>query len=332
MKHKSVVACVLVLLVIGICTAISYKNYIQSLNRVMVSSTAPNRIRIHSTAEGTLRFTDTQKFSLPEECKVEQILTDIGSYVSEGDPLVRLETDSLWEAYYRALMQQQAAEAQRGESAAGILAGRKAVKYAGQAADILKIIQNEGIVTAEISGQLIALNCEKDLPTSPQSYLEIGSLEGEGYFEWFLPPKDYRPFTDIQAQIANQKIDIEIKASVYEGNRNLYHFVSEPIPLQQMSAPAHGGYAKISATYVSEEYPAVLPLSSIQWDTDGAAYVFILAERGTVYGTEYYLQKTGITIEDRDDQRAAVISPLDNLVIHSMRPMQDLEAVFVLEE
>ena len=92
-----------------------------------------------------------------------------------------------------------------------------------------------------------------------------------------------------------------------------------------------GMRAAIKLQVISDEYPAVLPKSCIQHGSDGGSYVFLLREKETVLGTEYYLQQTGVTIIDEDDLNAAVLASLKDLVIASTRPMKDLETVLVVE-
>ena len=83
---------------------------------------------------------------------------------------------------------------------------------------------------------------------------------------------------------------------------------------------------------MKDEYKSVLPLSAIRTDTDGSNYVYLVAQRDTMYGTENYLRKTGVTIVEQNLYHAAVLASLTDVVVAYNCSPEDLEPVLVIEE
>lgn len=321
MKRRVWISIAVVLVFMLSCTLISFKNYTSGLNRVTVAATAPNQLRRSVSVNGTLRFAESETIALPEGCKVE-MLAEKGENLTEGTPLCQVDIDDLQLAYYEVLVQQQALEAQAGEDAAGQLAALRAERCREKAAELKALLDNGGLTTAPFTGQVTNISA---------GAVTLGDLAGDGYFEWTLPLEQMDDFSLIGITAAGFSQSVGIETPMYDESRRCYSFRSEPVPLSKLSEPMDGMRAAIKLQVISDEYTAVLPKSCIQRGSDGGSYVFLLREKETVLGTEYYVQQTGVTILDEDEQNAAVITGLKDLVIGSTRPMKDLETVLVVE-
>ncbi len=321
MKRRVWISIAVVLVFMLSCTLISFKNYTSGLNRVTVAATAPNQIRRSISVNGMLRFAESETIALPEGCKTE-LLVKKGENLSEGAPLCQVDTDDLQLTYYETLVQQQALDAQASGDAAGQLARLKAERCAEKAAELKALLDNGGLITAPFTGQVTSISVNA---------LTLGDLSGDGYFEWTLPLEQMDDFSLIGITAAGFSQSVNIETPLYDEVRRCYSFKSELVPLSKLSEPMDGMRAAIKLQVISDEYPAVLPKSCIQHGSDGGSYVFLLREKETVLGTEYYLQQTGVTIIDEDDLNAAVLASLKDLVIASTRPMKDLETVLVVE-
>ena len=321
MKQKVWISIAVVLAFTLSCTLISFKNYTSGLNRVTVASTVSNQLRRSVSVNGTLRFTESETIALPEGCKTK-MLAKKGENLTEGAPLCQVDIDDLQLAYYEALVQQQTLEVQVGEDAAGQLAALRAERCEEKAAELKALLDNDGLITAPFTGQLISVSANA---------VTLGTLSGDGYFEWTLPLEQMDDFSRISIAAAGFSQSVSIETPTYDESRRCYSFRSEDVPLSELSKPIDGMQVAIELQVISDEYAATLPKSCIQRGSDGNSYVFLLKEKETVLGTEYYVQQTGVTILDEDEQNAAVITELKNLVTSSSRPMKDLETVLVVE-
>ena len=187
------------------------------------------------------------------------------------------------------------------------------------------------MVYAEFPGQITELNVIPGDITTARSSLSYGNLEGEGHFEWYIDAKQYRAFTGTTAGGDGFSLELKISSRLYLEDKKLYRYTSKPVLLESIPEPVHGMYTTIQMEYFSEDYAAVLPKNCIETDSDGGNYVYLLRERDGVLGKESYLQRVGVTVLETDNINAAVMKPLENLVIHSARPPQDLEKVLVID-
>ncbi len=323
-----------VLLLITVCTAVSFKNYTAGLNRVSVSSTASNQIHAKADSNGIFLFSDIQKLPLPTDCRVEEVMVSVGENFEEGQPLVRLNPDDAAILYYQLLLQRRTLEEQLNQTdeIRRELAVHSLSRLEEQTAFLSALQQNEGVIYAEFPGQVTELNVIPGDVTTARSSLSYGNLKGEGYFEWYVDSRQYRAFTGTTAEGDGFSLNLKISSRLYLEDKKLYRYVSKPVPLESVPDPVHGMYTAIQMQYFSDDYAAVLPKSCIETDADGGNYVYLLRERDGVLGTENYVQRIGVTILEEDNINAAVMKPLENLVIHSARPPQDLEKVLVIEE
>lgn len=322
-----------VLLLITVCTAVSFKNYTAGLNRVSVSSTAPNQIRTKADSSGVFLFSDIQKLSLPADCRVEEVLVSVGENFKEGQPLIKLNRDDVAILYYQMLLQQRTLEEQANQTdeIRREIAAHSLSRLEEQTAFLSQLQQNEGVVYAEFPGQITELNVIPGDITTARSSLSYGNLEGEGHFEWYIDAKQYRAFTGTTAGGDGFSLELKISSRLYLEDKKLYRYTSKPVLLESIPEPVHGMYTAIQMEYFSEDYAAVLPKNCIETDSDGGNYVYLLRERDGVLGKESYLQRVGVTVLETDNINAAVMKPLENLVVHSARPPQDLEKVLVID-
>jgi hypothetical protein len=334
MKHKIWISITAVLLLFAICTVVSYKNYVSALNRVIVGSTVPSQIHTELTVNGNFYFSSVQSFPVPAECYVEEIMVSEGNNFEAGDPLAAFHIDDVSIAYYRLLLQRETLEAQQnsGSEAARNLASHSLSKLSKQIKILEKLLENDGILSAETSGQVVELNLTAGEATTNRSALLYGDLDGEGYFEWHIDQNSYKPYSDITASGSGYSLELKTDPHHYLDEKKIFQYRSKPVPWKSVPNAAHGMSAQIEMRYFSGEYRAVLPKNCIQTESDGGTYVFILRERRGALGIEYYVQKVGVTIEEQDRTNAAVLQRLDNLVLQSTRPLEDLEKVLVIDD
>ena len=334
MKRKIWIPITAVLLFFAICTVVSYKNYASALNRVIVGSTVPSQLHTELTVNGNFYFSDVKSLPVPAECYVEEVMVLEGDNFKAGDPLAVLNIEDISIAYYRLLLQRETLEAQKdsGSEAARNLASHSLSKLSKQTEILEELLENDGVLSAKTSGQVVEINLTAGEITTSRSALLYGNLEGEGYFEWYIEQKSYKPYGEMAASGSGYSLELKTDTRHYLDEKKMFQYRSKPVSLESVPDAVHGMSTEIEMRYFSDEYRAVLPKSCIQTENDGGTYVFILRERNGTLGTEYYVQKVGVTIEEQDRTNAAVLQKLDNLVVQSTRPMEDLEKVLVIDD
>lgn len=97
---------------------------------------------------------------------------------------------------------------------------------------------------------------------------------------------------------------------------------------------AAGTPVSVEATIKSRKYDILIPLECISRDERGNQYIMVLMHRDDLWGTQYYVEKRIIVIEESDYQYAAVDdNSLESLklAVYPSRILSDGESVRVEE-
>lgn len=316
-----------ILLIMLICTIFSAKNYVNSLNKVILSSSSSGKISKTVTGNGALKFSEVQQLEIPKNCSVTQVFVKIGSNFLAGDPLLQLNMDDLILQRCEVLTERELLSNHDFKNEWERQAANIKEKNLNEAEQSLAaLIEANGILYAECDGQVI--DC---IFMDKTTQLFYGVSEGGYYIEWSVAPQDYAVFSEMSAAVQNQKILLENATVSYQASAQRYVFRSDDFAWNFSSPVIHGEYAEVQMSYISEEYSSVIPKTGIFYDSDGFSYVYLVKERDTMWGKESYAVKTGVTILEEDEKNAAVLAGLENFVVNSSRPMSDLQAVKVLE-
>lgn len=322
-------AAVLLVAAMAACTVISAKNYMNSLNRVTTTSSVSNQLRTTTESGGSLRYSHRERLPIPEGCGIETEYVRKGSSFAEGDPLLQMEGEDLLLKSYETAAEisalEEAIAAESGEERRQVLQLQKE-NLEEEKGSVDELLEADGILYAPCAGQVIEYN-----PSGETAELVYGIADGSYYLEWSVEREEYKEFSNIEATVRNQKIPLEEVTVTYDEGTQRYMFRTEEIALEFADPVMDGEYAQVTQQYISEEYPAVIPKTSIRYDGDGFSYVYLVEERETVLGTETYVVKTGVTILEEDAKNAAVLAELTDLVENSSRELTDLEAVLVID-
>lgn len=322
MKKRVGICITAVLLMMVGCTVVSLKNYVKGLNRVMVISSVPNQIRDQVVADGTAYFAKVEALELPDGCRIVETFVETGDIVSEGLPILQLDMTDLTMAYYEIQVQQERLEDSGTSEAEEMLLELTLQDLEKQEEWLQSLIQQEGILYAEEPCQITELRIQENV-------IEVG-VPSEGYYlEWYIDAAEYRPFTSMKAELGASIQDIPWKPERYQNG--VYQYTTPVMELPEELEFVHGQHVQVTMQYISEEYENVLPKSCVQYEGDGASYVYQLEEQDKAYGKEYYVRKVGVTVLDQNDSYVAVLAGVENVVVHSERELLDLEAVQVVD-
>ena len=320
--HRKIWICVVaVLLFAVVCTAVSVKNYISELNRVTISSSVDKEFVITQDGTGSIYFSKTDTLAIPEGCSVEQWFVSIGSDFAEGDALTKLHLGKLKEKLYTTLMQLDSLSATQPKTDnEKFLQEVKRETLQSQADTLQALLDADGVMYAPVAGQV--LECS--------SVLTYGVLADGFYVQWLLSAEQYRAYTEYTFAVRNQAFSTKEADVSFDAATGRYLFRAE-VSLEEDFIPLHGEPVQISMRHTTERYKSVIPKRAIHTGKDGYPYVYLVRERDTVLGKEYYLDKVGVTIVDSYQYDVAVLAKLENFVLNYSREPVDLEAVLVLQ-
>ena len=130
------------------------------------------------------------------------------------------------------------------------------------------------------------------------------------------------PISIIVPSMDNQRMDTEIGAiSLVRTDENTVLEITASIDLPGLKG---GEMLEIRITKESGFYDFIIPNSAVRLDASGRNYVYVIKEKKSSLGKEYYLQKAFIYAEASDKADTAVtsgLSPFERVVAESDRPV-----------
>ena len=93
--RRVLLAFLAVILLVALCAGISLRNYADQRNRVVVQDTVPNHLVKVYYREGLVTFREEKTLELPTGTVIEEIYLKAGEDFQVGDPLVKLEEESV---------------------------------------------------------------------------------------------------------------------------------------------------------------------------------------------------------------------------------------------
>lgn len=198
-------------------------------------------------------------------------------------------------------------------------------KLAGQVA-------NDGVYTAPADGIITQLNFAKGSMSNNSLPLYQLADPGQG-FRLIVPVADdlaeyakpgdtvHVNILSLEGEKAEGKIDKIVENSQHnEDEKDLWIDVSP-------EGLAGGEKGEIYFSKKTKPYAALVPNSAVYNDSSGS-YVFVLESREGPLGTENYLQKVGVNVEDSDNEKSALTDMvMGEVVIQSNKPVEDGDRV-----
>lgn len=329
LKSKIALVILAVLVIIGGFTYISYRNYMEDLPIVSLTTSVRNAIRTRMETTGSLYYNEVLNVTLPQGCHVEELFVDEGDIVEADSPLLRIKLADLQVA--RLNMQLQIESLEKVEAAGGTegeLAYWKKELLLEEMVALEKLIATEGVVKVDVETPVCVIyqTYKKGDMTKTDEPIMLGIPDGGCYLEWQISANDYKDYKGT-VHIRSQKHNLTWKSPKYADG--IYTYQSQ-VPMPE--GFVNGERVKVELNYVSDEYEAVLPKNCIRTDADGSTYVFQVGTRTCNYGKEQYVRKLGVTIVEQDTANVAIKGRISNVVSGSSKQLQDMMAVMVIEQ
>ncbi|WP_347488229.1 efflux RND transporter periplasmic adaptor subunit [Desulfoscipio sp. XC116] len=193
-------------------------------------------------------------------------------------------------------------------------------------------VANNGVYTAPVDGLITELNfAEGAMTNNSLPLFKLADL-GQG-FRLIVPIDndlvDYvKPGDTVSVNILSLgdkktegKIDKIVKNSRHEGDeKDLWIDVS-------LEGLTGGEKGEIYLSKKTKPYANLVPNRAV-YDDSGGSYVFVLESRKGPLGTENYLQKVEVNVEDSDNEKSALTDMvLGEVVMQSNKPVEDGDRV-----
>lgn len=193
---------------------------------------------------------------------------------------------------------------------------------------LAKQVENNGVYTAPVDGIVTELNFAKgsmtnnSMPlfklTDPQQGLRMVVPIASDLAD-YVQPGDALSVNvfSLGDKKTQGKIERIVENSQHKGEKkDLWIDVS-------LEGLAGGEKGEIYLSKRTKQYNALVPNSAVYYDSDGS-YVFLLKSRKGPLGTENYLQKLAVNVEDSDNAMSALTSlVMGEVVIQSNKPVDD---------
>lgn len=198
--------------------------------------------------------------------------------------------------------------------------------------NLAKQVEDDGVYTAPANGIITELNFAKGSMTNNSLPLYKLADPGQG-FRLIVPVAndlaDYaRPGDTVNVNIlslenkkAEGKIDKIVADSRHPGEeKDLWVVLS-------LDGVTGGEKGEIYLSKKTKQYPALVPNSAVYSDS-GGSYIYILKSKKGPLGTENYIQKMSVNVEDYDNEKSALSDMVgDEVVVQSDKSLADGDKV-----
>lgn len=325
-------------------TYISMQVYRHSLPVVEIESIQPGTVKRTYTMSGVIHYTSVQEISLPVPAIVSELYVETGETVGKGMAVLKIDKEYLEMELIRqeiVLDELKDREVQETEERLQKLLAYDREKKEEIVKSLEELLEADGIIYAlcqgevrethvkvgsvEPAGNLLVSICDK------RGGAEITwNMEEEGIlFERFYA--ELR-MTDGHNSL-NNTIVLENVDKSYDVKTNQVYYKAAVPESRDMLSMHDGEPLEVTAYYVSDVYPSLIPVSAVRFEADGTAYVFELKEREKSFGLEYYVRKQTIHVSDRDIDYIATTSTWKDsqIVVNSSQILKDRMSVWLEE-
>ena len=202
-----------------------------------------------------------------------------------------------------------------------------------------EIIDAEGVLCAAYKGEIRSICSDIGVVQSADKLLvSVCDKTADAEISWVMQEENIvfeRFYADVRVSdghnIETSTIVIEDVQKSYDVKTDRVYYTAFVEKTDKLWAMHDAEAVEVKAYYVSEVYQTMIPVSAVNYETDGSACIYELKSRAKSFGTEYYVKKQSVTVLDKDDSYVATNANLKDadIVVNSSKKLADRVAVWV---
>lgn len=325
-------------------TYISAQVYRHTIPAVETAEIFSGTVKRTYTMEGVFSYESAQEIALPAPVIVEEIYVRAGESVGEGMKLLKLDTQYLQVELFKLELEIEEMlekEADIEDERKVQIAAYERQKKEEQLLTLRKAYEADGIFYAESKGEVRAVCTETGtVQTADKLLISVCDRNGSARISWSMQEEGItfdRFYVDVRVtdghNTGTETVIIEDVRKNYDVKTGKVYYTAAVEKKNKLWAMHDAEAVRVAAYYVSDVYPALIPVSAVRYEPDGTACVYELKSRAKSFGVEYYVKKQTITVMDKDGSYVAVSANLKDadIVVNSSRKLTDRAAVWVEE-
>lgn len=338
MKKRYTALLAAFLLILAVCTYVSRQNYRRSLPVVQTAESAPTQLHYMWELTGTLQYDEATEYSIPVPVSVVQWAVRIGDRVTIDQPLLQVDVQQLHQQWLQCKINEETLETQinRSRSYTKELLELQLTELRETITLVEDLIGADGWLVADTKGIILNLQQSQQVAAGA-SLVTIGPDSVQKTITF--------PLTEAQAKYC--KIGKELTVTLLCDGKS----IEKTMPVEKLMYSAEkGSYLCTVSTDLAVDmmdahptsavltvktgvYPNVIPIEAIVENNGGNASYYVLLQRETVMGTEYYTMLRMAYIDAQNESYAALNMEEPNpVVIRTSGDLQDYASVLLAPE
>lgn len=335
MKKRYATLLVVFLLILAVCTYASWQNYRNGLPVVQTVEAASTSLHFIWELSGTLHYDKVAEYSISVPVTVVQWAVQAGDRVSTGQPLLQIDTQQLYLQWLQCKIDEEALDTQLRWSYSftkellelQLAELRETIVY------VENLIEADGWIIADADG--IVLNLQRTQQVAAEVPLVTIGPDSEQKTICFPLTEAQAAYCEPETELTvtlfcnskSTEVTMPVDKVIYSAeNEGYLCMVSTDLAVDMMDGQ------KTAATLTAESvfYKHVIPTEAIIDSNNGNATFYVLRQRETVIGTEYYTATWTGHIEEQNEGYAALSTEIfDPVVINASRDIYNQCAVLL---
>ena len=337
MKKRYGVLLAVFLLILAVCTYASNQIYRNSLPVVQTVETIETRLNYLWELSGTLHYEDKEAYSVPVPVSVAKWAVQAGDRVSSGEPLLQVDAQQLHIHWLQCKIDEEALEAKikKSESFAKELLELQLTELQEAIGFVESLIEADGWVTADTDGIVLHLHSAQQAAAGVP-LVTVGPDSGKKTIQFLLTQEQTgycESGTELDVTLLcngkSAEVQLAVDRMIYSAERKGFLCtVSTDMAVDMMEGQ------ETSAVLAAESifYHYVIPTEAIISNNNGNASFYVLRQRETIMGTEYYaVLRTGYILEQNESYTALNASVMEPVIVFADMKLTDRQTVLTQE-
>lgn len=319
MKRRYGIVLAIFLLCLVICTYVSFQVYQANLPVVTTDSAVSSVLRYNWSLSGSVHHKDAVPFSLSVPVQIHQQSVQAGQWVTAGTPVLQLDTAHLHLQWLQCKVEEEALQHKINRSTSyerEILELQKADLQ--ETIILLEQLQtDDGWVKAATEGVVLHIAESKVAVNAP--LITIGAASGEKQLTFPLTKEQLaycnagtRLKADVVIDTEQTTLDILVEQVFYDAATQGYLCISTTnAALNMMEWQPVTAHLRAD----SKKHQTIVPISAIVESENGNASFYVLREKQTIMGTQYYTVLQSAYILEQNESFVALSTPVTESVI-----------------